>query len=130
MREQSEHCASNRTDLVDNRRTYFLLWGVPRLVIVATLPLSDGLKTAVWTGALTQMGVACLVNASGCNRLHCYFTGPLYLFGALASLLRGTGALKARWGLIGLAALAGGFVLGRLPEMLWGRYANKNDTPG
>lgn len=118
----AEHCARNRADLVDSRRTFVLLWGIPRLVLVATLPFSDGVKTALWTGALTQMGVACLVNASGCNRLHCYFTGPFYLGGALASLLRGTRAIKTPWSGIGSAMLIGGFALGRLPDMTWGKY--------
>lgn len=119
----AEYCPPDRADLVDDRRLYFLLWGVPRILLIASFRLNDSLKTAIWTGALTQMGTACLVNASGCRRLHCYFTGPFYMAGALASLLRGLGTIRLSWGAIGLAMLLGGLILGRLPEMVWGKYA-------
>ncbi|HKV97707.1 MAG TPA: hypothetical protein VJR90_09485 [Gammaproteobacteria bacterium] len=36
-----------------------------------------------------MMGVACLVNARGCGRRHCFYTGPLFLLAAVASLLYG-----------------------------------------
>lgn len=29
------------------------------------------------------MGIACVVNAAGCGRFHCYVTAPLYLLAAM-----------------------------------------------
>ncbi len=41
------------------------------------------------------MGIGCVVNASRCQRLHCYFTGPLFL--AAAGY-----AIAAQFGLVSL----------------------------
>ncbi|MCC6496069.1 MAG: hypothetical protein IT193_07395 [Propionibacteriaceae bacterium] len=72
------------------------------------------------------MGVACIANASGCGRLHCYFTGPWYLLAAVASYLRGTGRLSIPWpaiaGLTGIGVCA----LWWGPERLWGKYAGRS----
>lgn len=37
------------------------------------------------TAACVVMGVACLVNAARCHRLHCYLTGPYFLLLALGA---------------------------------------------
>ena len=117
-------CPPGRTDLVGDKRAYFLLWRLPWLAIVASLPLNgSSLKAGVWTTAFAQMGVACLVNASGCGRLHCYFTGPFYLLGAVASFLRGLDRLPVSWPSLGTFMLVGWLILGRLPERVWGKYA-------
>src|SRR3989442_15948432 len=42
---------------------------------------------SIWTLAFTVMGIACVVNAVRCGRVHCYFTGPFLLLLAAASLL-------------------------------------------
>lgn len=71
------------------------------------------------------MGLGCLRNALRCRRLHCYFTGPLFLLLAVLSLLHGTGGVDLGsngWGWIGGFALVGGVGLTVLPERLWGRY--------
>ncbi len=117
-------CEPNRTDLVSNKRAFLLLWRVPWVAVAVSLWLKDSpLKTAIWTVAFAQMGIACLANASRCGRLHCYFTGPLYLLGSAASLLRGCGRLPITWSKLGLAMFVGWLILGRLPEKLWGKYA-------
>ena len=111
------------SDLVGNKRVHFLLWRLPWIAVVASLLLKDSsLKGGIWTSAFTQMGVACVANASGCGRMHCYFTGPLYLLAAVASYLRGSGRISLPW-----PALAAGTGIGIcafwwLPERLWGRY--------
>ena len=46
----------------------------------------------VWPTVLTSMGVACFLNARRCGRIHCYFTGPLFLVLAGIGLLYGLGA--------------------------------------
>lgn len=43
----------------------------------------------MWTPALLTAAAACVVNAARCGRLHCYFTGPLFLFAAAGTFLRG-----------------------------------------
>ena len=53
-------CTPDRTDLVADKRAYFLLWRLPWLAIAASLPLRDSaLKAGIWTTAFAQMGVAC-----------------------------------------------------------------------
>lgn len=112
-----------RNDLVGNKRVALILWRIPAIAIVASTFLKDSpLKAGIWTVAFGQMGLACVLNASRCGRLHCYFTGPLYLLGALASLLRGSGLIRLSWDDIGLTVLAGYLLLGRLPERIWGKY--------
>ena len=123
--------ATRATDLVRNPRTSLLLWRLPTAALIASLLAGDTkLKTGVWTGALTQMGLACLVNASGCGRVHCYFTGPFFLLGAAASLLQGLGSIRLGWGRLGMVLLVGGLSLGYLPEMLWGKYARRAGACG
>lgn len=117
-------CPPGRTDLVSDKRAYFLLWRLPWLAVAASLPLRDSsLKAGIWTIAFAQMGTACVANASGCGRLHCYFTGPFYLLGALASFLRGTGRLPISWPGLGAFMFIGWLILGRVPEAVGGKYA-------
>jgi len=119
-------CPPRAGDLVSDRRAYFLLWRLPWLAILASLLLKDSsLKAGIWTTAFAQMGIACLINATGSGRLHCYFTGPFYLLGAVASSLRGTGRLPISWPGLAAFMLVGWLALGRQPERLWGRYAGR-----
>ena len=74
---------------------------------------------------LTWMGVACLVNARRCGRVHCHFTGPFLLVMALASLLFSLGVLPLGpegWAWLGGALVLGWLSLRSAPEHLWGRY--------
>lgn len=75
----------------------------------------------LWTPALLLAGAACLVNAARCGRFHCYFTGPLYVIGAAASLLRGVGAAPIGWSWIGWS-LAVGSLVAFVPERVVGKY--------
>jgi hypothetical protein len=71
------------------------------------------------------MGIACVVNALRCGRVHCYLTGPFFLLVALIALLYGLGILhlgKNGWNLIGLVTLIGAIALWCLPEMFLGKY--------
>jgi hypothetical protein len=78
-------------------------------------------RTALWTPAFLVAGVACVANARRCGRLHCYFTGPLYLVAAVATLLVGVGWVPLGWSWIAAAAI-GGTVLAYVPEWVRGRY--------
>ena len=71
------------------------------------------------------MGVACMVNALRCGRVHCYLTGPFFLLMALVALSFGLGILRLRgsgWNLLGLITLVGAIALWCLPEMFLGKY--------
>lgn len=120
-------CPPRGSDLVSDRRAYFLLWRLPWLAVLASLLLKDSsLKAGIWTTAFTQMGVACIANASGCGRLHCFFTGPLYLLAAVASFLRGSGRLSIPWPVLGALTCLGVCALWWLPERLWGQYVRQS----
>ena len=55
-----------------------LLWGLPLLVAVLGW-FTGPWRWTVWAVTLLWMGVACSINAKGCGRVHCAFTGPLYI---------------------------------------------------
>ena len=102
-----------------------LVWRAPLLLLVIGAFTGSAARTALWTTALTVMGCACVVNAARCGRRHCYFTGPVFLLGALASLTYGVGVLPlgARgWSWISSAVLVAYLVLRRLPERFSGTY--------
>lgn len=58
-----------------------LLWCLPILALVVGGSWSS-MRPWLWIPALLVMGIACLANAARCGRVHCYFTGPLYLLAA------------------------------------------------
>jgi hypothetical protein len=64
------------------------------IVVAGVSAISSGWRTVVWTGALGTMGVACIVNALRCGRVHCYLTGPFFLLMALIALSYGLGMLS------------------------------------
>ena len=70
---------------------------------------------------LRLAGVACVVNAARCGRVHCYITGPLYLLAAVATLLAGMGFVPLRSSWIG-GAVVGGTILAYVPEWVRGKY--------
>src|SRR5205823_5920578 len=67
----------------------WLLWGVPAAVLILGSLVSPLPRMLLWTPAFAVAGVACVVNAAHCGRVHCYVTGPLYLLAAIATLLAG-----------------------------------------
>ena len=110
-------CAGN--DLVTHKIA-LLLWFIPGVLLLIGVFWSEG-RAWVWTPALVVAGTACLVNAARCGRLHCYFTGPLCLLGAMATLLRGFGVVPLQWSWI-LFAVLGGSLLAFVPEWVGGKY--------
>src|SRR5262249_10502672 len=129
MKPDATTCESH--DILSNRRRVFLLYWLPAIAIVAVAPLaiSNALRAVVWTVALAPMGMACIVNALRCGRVHCYMTGPFFLLIALLALSYGFGILhfgKNGWNLLGLITLAGTIALWCLPEMIFGKYWQRN----
>ncbi|MGH7546794.1 MAG: hypothetical protein ACREMM_01310 [Gemmatimonadales bacterium] len=117
-------------DLLSSRGTTNLVYGVPSLAIAATgvLRAGEAVLALVWTLGFTVMGVACVVNAMRCGRMHCYFMGPFLLLVAAATLLHGLGVVSlgpSGWQWLGLVAIAGTVVLLVVPERLWGRYTDR-----
>lgn len=121
----NDPCASR--DLVKKPAAAWLLWGLPIAIIVITGNVASAgwILTVAWTASLVTMGVACLVNARGCGRTHCYFTGPFFLLMAIMSLLHGLHVVSLGprgWSYIGIVLLIGSIVLCAAPELIWGRY--------
>ena len=125
MESNTKTCKSR--DILSSRWRVFFLYWLPAIAIFVTGPLaiSSGWRTAVWTVALATMGVACIMNALRCGRVHCYLTGPFFLLMALVALSYGLGILrlgKNGWNLLGLITLIGAIALWCLPEMFLGKY--------
>jgi hypothetical protein len=105
----------------------FLVFWLPAIAIVAagTQKFTGRERAITWAVALATMGVACLVNALRCRRVHCYLTGPFFLLMAFVSLSCGLNILPLGaygWNLIGLTVLVGAIVLCCVPEVLLGKY--------
>jgi hypothetical protein len=108
-----------------------MLYWLPAIAIVTVGPLaiSSVWRAVVWTAALATMGGACIVNAIRCGRVHCYLTGPFFLLMAFVALSYGLGILHLGgngWNLLGLITLIGAITLWYLPEMLLGKYRQRN----
>ena len=80
-------------DLLCNGTSGFLFWCLPWFAFALGWAVSPIWRTLLWTASLGVMGILCLLNASRCGRVHCYFTGPFFLLGAVASLGYGFGLL-------------------------------------
>lgn len=59
-----------------------VLWCLPTVALIAGLSLPL-VRIWLWIPALLVMGIACLVNAARCGRIHCFITGPVFLIAAL-----------------------------------------------
>src|SRR5690348_2321343 len=80
-------------DLLCRGKEGFLFWCVPWFAFALGWAVSPIWRTVLWTASLGVMGALCLVNVYQCGRVHCYFTGPLFILGAVASLGYGLGLL-------------------------------------
>ncbi len=110
----------SQSDLVKGRSAV-LLWLLPWTAIVVASFFGPTAKLLAWAPGFALMGAACMVNARGCGRLHCFLTGPLYLGGAVGSLLVGFEFVGVSWNAI-LVTMVLGTVLAYVPEWLRGQY--------
>jgi hypothetical protein len=104
-----------------------LTWGIPAALLIIS-PVEY--LVIVWPIVLTFLGMACLLNARRCGRIHCYFTGPFFLLLAGVGLLYGLGVLPlgARgWSTLSLALVIGSAILLCVPEWIFGRYRSSSN---
>lgn len=116
-------------DLVASKRVSLIVWKLPLAVFMVGFFADPMARAVLWTVSLGVAGAGCLVNAARCGRVHCYFTGPLFLIGAGVSLAHGVGlvSLSAMWWIgTGVAVILGGCALTLLPERVWGKYRRRN----
>lgn len=115
-------------DMLCNGTKMFLSWCLPSFAFALGFFLSPAFRTVLWTLSLGLMGAMCLLNASRCGRVHCYFTGPFFMLGAVASLGYGIGILPfgpSGWQWIGNITIIGAVILCSIPEFILGRYRRK-----
>lgn len=84
-------------DLTGGASALFL-WCLPTVALIAgaSLPIE---RLWLWIPALLVMGVACIVNAARCGRIHCFITGPVFLVAALYVVLSAFGIVPLNAGL-------------------------------
>ncbi|MGB9429197.1 MAG: hypothetical protein WCC11_04875 [Gammaproteobacteria bacterium] len=122
-----ECTTSQGKDLLGSRWAVWLLWVGPWVLIVIGGAMGNLARTVLWTVGFSVAGAACLVNARRCRRRHCFYTGPLYLLAALASLLYGLHILPlggSGWNWIVVIAVAGSVVFCCVLEPLLGKYTS------
>ena len=73
MKSDATTCESR--DILSSRWRVLILYCLPAIAIVVASPLaiSRGWRAVVWTVALATMGMACIVNALRCGRVHALF---------------------------------------------------------
>ena len=82
-------------------------------------------QAILWPLMLTFMGVACLLNAHRCGRVHCYATGPFFLLLAAIALLQDLGATplgRDGWSRLSLILGIGTVLLVCGSELIFGHY--------
>ena len=106
-------------DLV-SQKSGILLWCLPTLALFVGLVWRSKLAW-IWIPAFLIMGIGCLVNARRCGRLHCYFTGPVFVLAAIYVALASANVLVLRPGafLLIVGAIA---MLACLAELPFGKY--------
>ncbi len=112
-------CSPAEHDMVCTR-VGWLVWCLPAVLFVIGATWTSA-RPFLWIPSLAVAGSACLVNASRCGRLHCFLTGPLFLLGAIATLLDASRFVAIDWHWI-LAGVTLGAGLGYGLEWLRGTY--------
>ena len=113
----SSGCSSQ--DLVGGRWAV-ALWFIPTALVLIGV-LMPSARALLWIPSFAVMGVACLVNARGCGRLHCFVTGPLFLAASLATALDRFAFTAIGWKVIFVGAGVGTLFAYSL-EWLRGKY--------
>jgi hypothetical protein len=113
-------------DWVGRTRTRVIAWWIPQGALLAALLVSVPLRTPIWILALVWMGTACVLNARGCNRTHCRYTGPYYLAMIAPVIVLGSGMVAigfAGWLILASIILLGGKLIWWATERAWGKFS-------
>ncbi len=113
-------------DWLCSPRISVLAWGLPAAALIAGLLASVPARTVIWTITLIWMGTACILNAKGCGRTHCRYTGPYYLMMIAPVAMLGTGLMSAgiyAWLVLACVILLGTILLWWMSERAWGRVS-------
>jgi hypothetical protein len=102
------------------RKTAWFLWYLPILLVIVGSSWNRG-RVWLWMPAFVAMGVGCLANAARCGRIHCYFTGPLFLFAAVFVALSALKMVALHPDLF-LLVVFGACCLAQCAEIPLGRY--------
>ncbi len=117
-------------DVMSSGLRMTLLYGMAGFAIYLTGQFGDGsIAAIVWPVAFLIMGIACVANARRCGRVHCYFTGPLFLLSSGLSAVHGWNVIDLgpnAWQLMGYGTFALAFVLYFVPEAVWGKYYRRS----
>jgi hypothetical protein len=81
--DSAASCRAN--DLTCGGKGLFL-WCLPIVAVVISFSWPS-IRAWLWTPAFLVMGIGCLANAARCGRVHCYFTGPLFVLAAVYTVL-------------------------------------------
>jgi hypothetical protein len=122
-------------DIFSSPGLAFALFWLPAtaIAVAGRADFGNGPRTVVWSAALSKKGIACIVNAVRCGRLHCYIIGPFFLAMAVITLLYGLRVVPLGgngWNLIGITILVGAIALCCLPELLFGKYRKGSPKDG
>jgi hypothetical protein len=104
-----------------SQKAAWLVWRLPEALFILGI-FWRGARFWLWVPSLTVAGLACTVNPRRCGRRHCFATGPLFLLGAVATLLQGLEIVAIHWSWIVAAMLlgtAGAYAF----ECIYGKYA-------
>jgi hypothetical protein len=113
-------------DWLGRTRTKVLAWWIPQGAMLAALLVSVPGRTAIWIVALLWMGTACILNARGCNRTHCRYTGPYYLAMIAPTVVLGSGIVPVgfdAWLILACVVLLGGKLIWWGTERAWGKFS-------
>lgn len=114
-----------RSDLLSSPAKATVAWGLPALIAaLGVVFMAQELARSAWAAwalALLWAGTACVINAIGCRRAHCFTTGPLFVFAAVVFALKAMGFVGIPSGAI-WAVVVGVTLCSFGHERLTGRY--------
>ena len=111
--EMTKECCHD-IDFARHRLASLVLWYIP-IALAATGLFMVSQRGRLWPLAFAWAGVGCVLNAKSCGRVHCTFTGPLYLLVALLGLLSSAGIWRMGWGWLWTGAIIG-TIISFVPE--------------
>ena len=122
----SSPTADTSRDWLGSKPTNLLAWWIPLVAILAGFFVPVPLRTAVWAIALGWMGTACILNARRCNRTHCRYTGPYYVFMIAPVIALGAGLITVDipgWVCLGVIILGGSGLIWWATERALGKFS-------